>query len=145
MIPYLDDEQTHGLIQRLVPRLAQGGILAFLEQDLLTNSLSYPSSDLLRRVVAKEQRVLKQTLALGLHPLLREAGLELLPRQSFLWTDETYGPYTRELFQRLSEDALEKKRISEEERVTFLGTLDQLATSGRFYYGLVYHLISGKL
>jgi hypothetical protein len=78
-----------------------------------------------------------------LHTLLREAGLVVQPRSSFLWTDDAYGPYARELQERGAEDAQAKGRITADEQRRWADTLEALARSGDFYYGLVYHRILG--
>lgn len=142
MVPYLDNAQTEALLLRLSRRLSRGGVLAFVEQDLLTDSLNFPSFELFRRVEAKDERALKRTLALGLRPSLRNAGLTLLPRKSFLWTDDAYGPYAREMLLRTADDARKLGRITDAEHATWAATLDALATTGDFYYGLVYHRIA---
>lgn len=144
MVPYLDDGQTAALVRDLAARLAPGGTLAFVEQDLQTDALNFPSFDLLRRVFAKDGRNLKKTLALGLYPLLGDAGLEPAPRRSFLWTDDRYLPYTRELLDRLADAALEAGRITAGERRDWETELESLAAAGEFYYGLVYHRIAGR-
>ena len=144
MVPYLDDEQTAALVGDLSARLSPGGVLGFIEQDLTTDTVNFPDFDLLRRVYARDSRDLKKTLALGLHPYLRDAGLELLPRRSFLWTDDEYGPYTRELLERIADDALAEGRITAAERPRWTRTLEALAASGDFYYGIVYHRIAGR-
>jgi SAM-dependent methyltransferase len=144
MAPYLDDEATASLVQDLASRLAPGGMLAFIEQDLTTDAVNFPDFDLLRRVNARDERDLKRTVALGLRPLLREAGLSLLPRRSFLWTDDEYLPYTRDLLDRIADDALENRRISAAERGRWTDTLESLAEAGDFYYGLVYQRIAGR-
>lgn len=144
MVPYLDDGQTSALVRDLASRLAPGGTLAFVEQDLTTDTVNFPDFDLLRRVFAKDGRNLKKTLALGLYPLLREAGLNLLPRRSFLWTDDEYGPYTRDLLARIADDALKAERITAGERRDWGSELESLAAAGEFYYGLVYHRIAGR-
>jgi len=144
VIPYLDDSQTTTLIEYLASRLTAGGILAFVEQDLTTDALNFPNYDLFRRILAKDMRNLKRTLALGLRAPLRQAGLQVLPRRSFLWTDETYGPYTRELLERLAESAHARGRITLEEQEEWKKTLDKLVQTGDFYYGLVYHWVAGR-
>lgn len=144
VVPYLDDRQTASLVGDLSSRLAPGGVVAFVEQDLQTDSVNYPDFDLLRRVYAKDRRALERTMSLGLRPLLREAGLELLPRRSFLWTDEEYGPYTRELLGSIADAAREAGRITAAERREWGETLDGLAAAGDFYYGLVYHRVAGR-
>jgi SAM-dependent methyltransferase len=144
LVPYLDDAQVEGLIQRLAHRLRPGGVLAFIEQDLNSDSVNFPDFDLLRRVFNKDGRQLKRTLALGVRPLLQAAGLQPLPRSSFLWTDDRLGPYTRELLTQIAADARKGGRISEEEERRFLATLERLRQDGHFYYGLVYHLIAGR-
>lgn len=144
MVPYLDDAQTVSLVHDLSSRLTPGGILAFIEQDLTTDTINFPDFDLLRRIYDWEARDLKETIALGLRPLLREAGLDLLPRRSFLWTADEYGPYTRDLLSRLADDALKAERITPAERERWTATLEALAASGDFYYGIVYHCIAGR-
>jgi SAM-dependent methyltransferase len=144
VVPYLDDSQTIGLIKRLAARLAPGGTLAFVEQDLATDTLNYPKFDLLRRTLAYDQRNMKPTLALGLRPVMREAGLQVLPRRSFLWTDDKYGAYTRDLLERFADTGSDQGRITPEEREQWKKTLEQLAGAGDFYYGIVYHLIAGR-
>ena len=142
VVPYLDDSQATMLIKNLATRLAPKGILAFVEQDLNTDN--FPNYDLLRRILAKDMRNLKRTLALGLRPLLRQAGLQVLPRSSFLWTDDAYGEYTQELLERLARSASDKGQITLNEEDEWKRTLDELAQTGDFYYGLVYHLVAGR-
>jgi len=96
------------------------------------------------RVFAKDARKLRRTMALGLGPLLRDAGLGVLPRASFLWTSDAYGPYLRDLLGHLAADAAGSGSITEDERETFLRTLEDLAARGDFAYGLVYHRIAGR-
>lgn len=144
LVPYLKDGQNTALVRELASRLAPGGVLAFVEQDLLTDSVSFPRHDLFRRVYAKDARELDTTMALGLRPLLQEAGLTMLPRSSFLWSDEEYLPYTRELLAGLADAALRERRITQEERREWGDTLERQAENGDFYYGLVYHRIAGR-
>jgi ubiquinone/menaquinone biosynthesis C-methylase UbiE len=144
VIPYFSDAQTIALINRLSARLAPNGVLAFLEQDLTTDTVNFPRFVVARGVLAKDARHLKRTLALGLRPVLRKAGLHVLPRQSFLWTDEEYGAYTRDLLERLSDAAADEGRILDKEKDEWKKTLIDLAASGDFYYGIVYHLVAGK-
>ena len=144
VVPYLDDAQTIALIERLAARLAPGGTLAFLEQDLSTDSVYHPRLELLRDVLTKDLRNLKSTLALGLRPILRAAGLKPLPRRSFLWTDDLYGDYTRDLLERFADAACQRGQIRPEERDEWKQTLNALAENGDFYYGIVYHLVAGK-
>jgi SAM-dependent methyltransferase len=144
MAPYLEDGATARLVCDLAGRLAPGGVLLFVEQDLLTDSLHFPSFDLLRRVYAKDARDLKRTLALGLRPLLRAAGLAVLPRRSYLWTDEDYGPYTQELLGGIADAALGAGRIDDSERRAWDAALAALRSDGDFYYGIVYHRIAAR-
>ena len=143
VIPYLSDEQTTDLAGRLAARLAPGGVLACVEQDWHSDALVFPRFDLLRRILNKEARNMKPTLALGLRPALRRAGLSLLPRVSFLWTDDAYGAYTRDLLERFAVSAVAQGRITPEEQEEWLQTLEDLAREGDFYYGIVYHLVAG--
>ena len=142
--PYLDDAQTIGLVQRLSARLTPGGVLAFVEQDLQTDTVNFPKAELFRGVLTKELRNLKRTMALGLRPILRGAGLQLLPRRSFLWTDDHYGAYTRELLETFADAACERGQIQPQDRDEWKQTLKDLASSGDFYYGIVYHLVAGR-
>jgi len=144
LVPYLDDGETAALVRDLVSRLAPGGALAFVEQDLSSDSVSFPRHSLFQRVYAKDSRDLDTTMALGLRPLLRDAGLTPLPRRSFLWTDEEYLPYTRGLMAGLADAALRDGRITAGEREEWEQKLESQAASGDFYYGLVYHRISGR-
>ena len=144
VIPYFDDLQTADVIKRLSMRLAPGGVLAFVEQDLATDTVNFPKNEWFRAVLTKDLRNLKRTLALGLRPLLRDAGLQVLPRRSFLWTDDTYGAYTKDLLERFADAACEKGRITPVERDEWKKTLTELAESGDFYYGIVYHCVAGK-
>ena len=79
------------MVEKLTSHLTPGGVLAFVEQDLTTDSVNFPKFELLRGVLTKDARNLKRTLALGIRPLLRASGLQVLPRRSFLWTDDPYG------------------------------------------------------
>ena len=144
VVPYFEDSQTIALIERLAARLAPAGVLAFVEQDLHTDTLNFPKEDLSRKILGKDARDLKRTLALGLRPILRAAGLEVLPRRSYLWTDEAYGAYTRDLLERFAQAACDQGRIEPEERDEWKATLEDLAGSGDFYYGIVYHLVAGR-
>lgn len=147
LVPYLEDAETAALVDYLASRLAPGGVLAFIEQDLLTDSVGFPRHDLLRRVYAKDARDLDATMSLGLRPLLRRAGLEPLPRRSLLWTDEEYLPYTRGLLAGLAglADAAQRSgRITAEERGEWGETLERQAANEDFYYGLVYHRLAGR-
>ena len=144
LVPYLEDDQSAALVNDLVSRLAPGGVLAFVEQDLSSDSVNFPRHGLFQRVYAKDARRLDTTMSLGLRPLLREAGLDLLPRRSFLWTDEEYLPYTRELLLGLADAALREGRITEAERREWEEGLQAQLARGDFYYGLVYHLIAGR-
>lgn len=144
LAPYLDDSETAALVNDLASRLSPGGTLAFVEQDLLTDSMSFPRHGLFRRVYAKDSRDLDATMALGLRPLLRDAGLAPLPRRSFLWTDEEYLPYTRGLLAGLADAALRDGRITAGEREEWTETLERQCETGDFYYGLVYHRIAGR-
>ncbi len=144
VIPYLDEEQTFALVQNLAAHLSPGGTLAFIEQDLLTDSIYFPRFELFTAILKKDARKIKPTLALGLRPLLRKAGLAVLPRQSFLWTDDHYGTYTRDVLERFADAALDRGDIRPEEREEWNQTLKDLAESGDFYYGLVYHRIAGR-
>lgn len=144
LVPYLDDEKTTALVKDLASRLAPGGVLAFVEQDLASDSVNFPRYGLFHRVCGKDSRDLGDTISLGLRLLLRDAELEPLPRISFLWTDEEYLPYTRGLLTGFADAALRDGRITSGEREEWTETLERQAASGDFYYGLVYHRIAGR-
>lgn len=144
VIPYFDDAHAIPLINRLASLLSSGGILAFIEQDWASDAVYFPRAELVRKVLNKEARQFKRSLALGLRPILREAGLQLLPRRSFLWTDDAYGAYTRDLLERFADAACDQGRITVEEREEWKKTLNDLAGSGDFYYGIVYHRVAGR-
>jgi SAM-dependent methyltransferase len=144
VVPYLDDAQTRALIGRLAARLSPGGILAFLEQDLSTDTVSSSKVELLRGDLTRDLRHQKHALGLGLRPLIRAAGLRVLPRRSFLWTDDAYGAYTRDLLERFADSACDRGQITAQERDAWKNELDDLARTGDFYYGIVYHLVAGQ-
>jgi SAM-dependent methyltransferase len=144
VIPYFDEAQTIALIGRLANRLRPGGILAFMEQDLTTDTVNSPMVELLHGALTRHMRQYRRTLALGLRPILREAGLQLLPRRSFLWTDNVYGDYSRDLLERLADAACERGEIAPEERDRWNNELEDRARSGDFYYGIVYHLVAAR-
>ena len=144
VVPYLDDAQVVVLIERLSARLSPGGILAFVEQDWASDTVYFPRTELVRDVLNKDARNPKRTLALGLRPILRGAGLQVLPRCSFLWTDDAYGAYTRDLLEKFGDAACDQGRIQPGEREEWKRTLAELAGSGDFYYGIVYHRVAGR-
>jgi SAM-dependent methyltransferase len=144
VIPYFDDAQIRAVIGRLSSRLSPGGILAFLEQDLSTDTVNFPRAEFFRGVLTRNVREAARSLAFGLRPVLRKAGLEVLPRRSFLWTDDAYGPYTRDLLERFADAAYDRGQIRLEEREEWKKTLEDLSRSGDFYYGMVYHLVAGR-
>lgn len=143
MVPYLDSAVAERVVVTLAGRLADGGRLAFIEQDLQTDALHFPDFGLLRRVIAKDQRALRPHLALGLRALLRSAGLVLDPRASHLWATESFGPYLSDLLGAMARDAVAAGRIDEAEHVRWNATLAALADRGDFAYSLLYHRMSG--
>jgi SAM-dependent methyltransferase len=144
LVPYLKEAETAGLVKRMVGRLEAGGILAFVEQDLMSDTLFDPTG-LARRVLAKEDRVIRKTQGLGLRRLLREEGLRLFPKQSFLWADERYGAYTRDLLGRMADAARSRGDLTEAEVERFKGTMEDLVRAGDFQYTMTYHLVAGRL
>jgi SAM-dependent methyltransferase len=144
VIPYFDDAQVAVLIERLSCHLAPGGVLAFIEQDLTTDTVNFPRPGFFRDVLTGHLRKVMRPSPLPLRSTLRDAGLQVLPRRSYLWTDDAYGPYTRDLLERFAEAACDRGQISPEERDDWKKTLDDLAAAGDFYYGMVYHLVAGK-
>ena len=139
MVPYLSEYEINPLIRSLVARLAPEGVLAFVEQDLLSDLLNFPSLELFRKIFAKDQRKLKSWLALGLRPRLRAEGLTTLPRRSFRWTDDAYGTYCRDLLSQIASSECQAGLITLQEQKEWLDTLEAQAKSGDFYYGIVCH------
>ena len=144
VIPYFTDEQIEALVLQWAQWLAPGGVLAFVEQDLNTDSVHFPDGQLPRDILAKHQRDIRPGWCLGLRPLLRRAGLTLLPRRSFLWTDQAYGLYTQEVLGRMADAARDRGAITDAQWTEWKDGLTALANAGDFYYGLVYHLIAGR-
>jgi SAM-dependent methyltransferase len=144
MVPYLSEEEIRALVRDLVRRLAPGGVLAFIEQDLQTDFLALAEPKLWQRVMGKDVRALGRAWSLGLRPLLREAGLHVEARRSFVWSTDTHGPYTRDLLAHLATDATRAGRIDEAERVRFLDLVEAQTARGDFTYGIVYHLVCGR-
>lgn len=145
MLPYLSDEQTDGLVARLAARLAPGGVMAFVEQDLGTVSVAHPQPEIWWKVKrAPIPNENKRLIAMNLRPVLRDCGLEMLPRATFPWTDDHYGPYMRRLQQRTAADLVAAGILSTDEEKAWLDGLESLAASGDFHYGLVYHRIAGR-
>lgn len=143
MTIYLSDQEARNVVASLAKRLNPGGILAFVEQDLMTDSLD-DSSGLFLKIMEKDRRVIKPTQALGLRNLLEAAGLTPLPLASYVWSDERYGPYVRELLERIADVAHSRGSISLSECQAFKTMLNSRAEAGNFYYGLVYHRIAGR-
>jgi SAM-dependent methyltransferase len=144
VVPYLAPREAESLVRDIRTWLKPGGVVAFVEQDLQTDALHFPDAALRARIFAKDERALPCHVALGLCEPLEAAGFELLPRRSFLWTEEHYGEYLRELLGRIADDALERGRIDDVERERWSSELERLAKAGKFYYGLVYHRIAGR-
>ena len=142
MTVYLSDKEVVDLVARLVGRLSPSGTLVFVEQDLMTDAVN-DSTGLFLRILEKDRRSIKPTMTLGLARVMKEAGLTVLPRQSFLWTDDRYGPYTRELLERFADSATTRGTVSAAEASGFKNQLRSQAEDGSFYYGLVYHRIAG--
>lgn len=143
MVPYLDPTAARALVSALVSRLRLGGRLAFIEQDLQTDAVSFPDPELRARVFAKDRRPAPPHLALGMRPLLRAAGVELDPPAAHLWSTTRYGPYLEDLLGALGRAAAAAGRISPEERARWEADLTALAAEGDFAYSLLYHRISG--
>ncbi len=144
VVPYFDETETAAFVRRAAGMLTATGVLVFIEQDHETDALHFPNHALFKKIVRKPERVLPATSALGLRATLRQAGLAPLPRRSFLWTDDTYGDYTRDLLGRFAHSASDREYITPAERDEWQHTLESLAKRGDFYYGIVYHLIAAS-
>lgn len=143
MMPYLGNAECAHVIQALAARLGPGGALVFLEQDLHTDALHLPDFALWRQVMGKDRRDLKASHALGLRPLLRDAGLRVAPDRTFVWTDTTYGPYLRDLLGQFASDARRDGRIDDAGLARWHHLLEAQVIAGDFWYGLVYHAVVG--
>lgn len=141
MVPYLDDEETALVCRALASRLAPGGVLAFVEQDLQTNALHHSAHGEVRALFRASPRAF---LPLSLRGALRDAGLLVLPRRSFLWTSETYGPYLRDLVGHAADEAVRAGRIDLARAAALQAELEAKSDAGEFYYGLVYHRIAAQ-
>jgi len=75
---------------------------------------------------------------------LAACGLAPLPRRSYLWTDDAYGPYLRDLLPSIAAGARRVGRIDAAEEARWNTTLEALAADGQFYYGLVHYLVAGR-
>ncbi len=144
MVPYLSEAEIARLISTLASRLAPGGVLAFVEQDLQSNALNAASASDVRNLFVRRGPQSAAYLPLRLRRLLREEGLELLPRRSFLWTSERLCPYLRDLLGRAADEAAAEGRLDRDRGQTLLGELEALEEAGDFYYGLVYHLVAAS-
>lgn len=143
MLPYLDDATTVAVLGRLAGLLAAGGRIGLVEQDLTSDGVWFPDFDLWRRVFQRDARALKRTAGLGLRPVLRATGLFVEPVRSHLWQDRDYGPYLHDLLGAVADAARREGRITDDEQVTWGETLRDLAATGDFLYGIVYHGITG--
>ena len=144
MVPYLASREVEELVRFLNAALEPCGQLAFLEQDVRTDSLMSSQPDVVARMFAKDERAFPIHAGLGMRDLLLDQGLEVSPLESFLWTAESYGPYLRDLFSRVADDAVSSGRTTEDEWHELQQDLEQRTQTGRFHYGLVYHLIVGS-
>lgn len=139
MVPYLDDDTLRRLVATVADALERGGKVVFLEQDLQTASLHHAPYAEVRALFVRGSDA--PFLPLRLRGFLREAGLVPLPRTSFLWTSERFGPYLRDLLERAAKEAVDEERLPEERGDAIAAELEDADRRGDFYYGLVYHAI----
>lgn len=145
MLPYLSDEETEALVALLAGWLNPGGVLSFVEQDLQTLAVAMEEYELAWKYKAVVPGAAqKRTAVLNLRPLLRKASLEVLPRASFLWTDDAMGPYMARLQQRTLDDMVAAGVFTVEDAARWAAEMAAKVAAGDFYYGLVYHRIAGR-
>ena len=144
MMPYLTDGEALAAARTMVQHLSPGGHLVFIEQQGSSQTVFGFPQALMMPAREPSPAPLKQTLHLGLRGLLRSTGLELLPTQSFVWTETTYDFYVRDLLDRYLQFRLQEGVLTADEVADWRTALQELADAGDFYYGLVYHRIVGQ-
>ena len=144
LVPHLAAVEVEQLVGFLMQRLEPKGWLVFLEQEPGSESLLTDDPELAERLFASGERAIPSHAGPGMEQLLAQTGLELLPRLSFTWTDDAYGPYLRELISRIAADALASRRISQLEWGSLRAELEDRAASGGFSYSVVYHRIASR-
>ncbi|MBZ5710057.1 methyltransferase domain-containing protein [Nannocystis pusilla] len=142
--PYLDEPALRRLLAELRQRTCPGGHVLFLEQDLASATVAHPDPNLAERISSEHVRVKRPWQGLGLRRYVREAGFSLLPRQSFLWTDERFSPYLRDLMTRYADDAV-LDGLPPAEAARFIAGLEALDAEGECYYGMVYHRVLARV
>lgn len=143
MMPYLTDDESEAVIHDLARRLTPGGWLVFVEQEARTQFVHFPRRDF-PILQGLHRTGNKRTIGLGLRPLLRAAGLRLLPTASYLWTDTDYGPYVRDLMRRYGEDAERAGEITPTEHAEWRREIAALVAAGDYHYAMGYHRIAGQ-
>lgn len=143
MMPYLDEDEQRQVVDRLATRLGVGGVLCFLEQELLSDFITLGDIDLERRALGKDVRRVAGRPAHALRGMMREVGLELLEEERALWTCGTYNPYVQSLLENATDAAVQAGRMTSAERTKALEAARDLDATGDFSYGMTYRQIAG--
>jgi len=138
--PYLEEPALRRLLAELRAHICPGGHVLFLEQDLASATVAHPDPNLAERISSEHVRHKHPWQGLGLRRYVREAGFTLLPRTSFLWVEDSYSPYLRDLMTRYADHAV-LDGLPPEEAARFLAGLEALDAEGECYYGMVYHRV----
>ncbi|WAS96456.1 methyltransferase domain-containing protein [Nannocystis punicea] len=142
--PYLSEPALRRLLAELRERTCLEGHVLFLEQDLASATVAHPDHNLAERISSEHVRLKQPWQGHGLRRYVREAGFSLLPRTSFLWTDDTFSPYLRDLMTRYADDAV-TDGLPSAEAARFIAGLEALAVEGECYYGMVYHRVLARV
>jgi SAM-dependent methyltransferase len=142
--PYLPEPDLPRAFARLAGMLTPGGVLALLEQDLATVAMNIPDRALVEKSRTVPHYPGRSALGLALRPLLRDAGLEPLPRASYLWTDDSFCPYIERLMDRTAADLVASGVFQEAEGARWMRLWREQAARGEAYYGLVYHRVAAR-
>lgn len=143
MMPYLDEDEQRQVVDRLATRLGVGGVLCFLEQELLSDFISLGDIGLERRALGKDVRRVAGRPAHALRGMMREVGLELLDEERALWSCNSYNPYVQNVLETSTEAAVSAGRMTSAERTQALEAARDLDAAGDFSYGITYRQIAG--
>ncbi len=143
MMPYLDEDEQRQVVDRLATRLGVGGVLCFLEQELLSDFVTLGDIDLERRALGKDVRSVVGLPAHAIRGMMRDVGLELLEEERCLWSCNAYTPYVQRVLEASTDAAVTAGRMTSAERTKALEAARALDASGDFSYGITYRQIAG--
>ena len=119
-----------------------GGVLCFLEQELLSDFITLGNLDLERRALGKDVRQSVGNPAHTLRGMMREAGLEVLEEQRCLWTCNRFNRYLEILLNTSTTAAVAAGRMTVAERDQALEAARTLDAAGDFSYGITYRQLA---